>query len=142
MNKYEIMMIIDPKADVKIAYDLLAEVFGKGVQKAEKLENNHLAYKINKSGFAQYILANVESKGENIAEFTRRSNILKEVWRTLVINLDTEKGLSPKKATKKLVKFKRVFERRPKDNLAETNTERPARIQKPLRPRIEKTETK
>ncbi|SYV97740.1 30S ribosomal protein S6, partial [Mycoplasmopsis edwardii] len=80
MNKYEIMMIVSPKADVKVAFDLLSEVFGKGVSKAEKLENNRLAYEINKSEFGQYVLANVETNGSNIAEFTRRTNIIKEIW--------------------------------------------------------------
>ncbi|VEU69260.1 30S ribosomal protein S6 (plasmid) [Mycoplasmopsis canis] len=119
MSKYEIMMIVDPKADVKVAFDLLSEVFGKGVQKAEKLENNRLAYKIKKSEFGQYVLANVETEGSNISEFTRRTNIIKEVWRSLVINLDSEKGLSSKKASKKPVRAKRVFERKPRENSTE-----------------------
>lgn len=95
MNKYEIMMIVDPKADAAVAFDLLANVFGAGVKKSEKLENNRLTYKINKSAFGQYVLANVETEGSKIAEFTRRTNIIKEIWRVLVINLDTEKGFEP-----------------------------------------------
>ncbi|ATO30755.1 30S ribosomal protein S6 [Mycoplasmopsis bovirhinis] len=101
MNKYEIMMIVDPKSDAALAFDLLKNVFGAGVKKSEKLENNRLAYKINKSAFGQYILANVEAEGSKIAEFTRRTNIIKEIWRILVINLDTEKGLDTKKEGKK-----------------------------------------
>lgn len=131
MNKYEIMMIVSPKADVKVAFDLLSEVFGKGVSKAEKLENNRLAYEINKSEFGQYVLASVETNGSNIAEFTRRTNIIKEIWRALVINLDTEKGLSSKKASKKAVKPKRVFERKAKENAAETSSEKPVRARAP-----------
>ncbi|WP_036464819.1 30S ribosomal protein S6 [Mycoplasmopsis sturni] len=92
MSKYEIMMIVDPKADIAIAEKLLKEVFGKGVQKAEKLERTDLAYEINKSKQAQYLLAEITSPSDLIAEFTRKANILKEIWRFLVINLDTEKG--------------------------------------------------
>ncbi|AMD81302.1 30S ribosomal protein S6 [Mycoplasmopsis canis PG 14] len=135
MSKYEIMMIVDPKADVKVAFDLLSEVFGKGVQKAEKLENNRLAYKIKKSEFGQYVLANVETEGSNISEFTRRTNIIKEVWRSLVINLDSEKGLSSKKASKKPVRAKRVFERKPRENSTE-NSEKQTRA--PRAPRAKK----
>ncbi|QGZ97213.1 30S ribosomal protein S6 [Mycoplasma sp. NEAQ87857] len=100
MFKYEIMTIVDPKADVKVVENLLSEVFAEGVKKVEKLERNELAYEINKSKHAQYVLALVETEGENIAEFTRKANIIKEIWRNLVINLDTEKGLGaePKKA--------------------------------------------
>ncbi|QDY88035.1 30S ribosomal protein S6 [Mycoplasma anserisalpingitidis] len=107
MAKYEIMMIVDPKADVNVAFDLLKEVFGNGVKKAEKLAINELSYSINKSKHAQYVNAEVESKPELISEFVRRSNIVKQVWRQLVINLDTESGLKPantKKATKKVVR--------------------------------------
>ncbi|MHA3838550.1 30S ribosomal protein S6 [Mycoplasma sp. VS276A1] len=96
MNKYEIMSIVNPKADVKVLNDLLTEVFGKGVSKVEKLEKNELAYEINKSKHAQYVLAYVEAEGKAIAEFTRRSNIVKDIWRVLVINLDTEKGFNKK----------------------------------------------
>lgn len=100
MNKYEIMLIVDPKADVKIAFDLLSDVFGKGVQKAEKLERNELAYEINKSKHGQFVLALVEADSKTPNEFTRRTNIIKEIWRTLIVNLDSEKGLNSTKSTK------------------------------------------
>ncbi|QIW62537.1 30S ribosomal protein S6 [Mycoplasmopsis gallinacea] len=97
MTKYEIMLIVDPKADVKVAFDLLNEVFGENSVKAEKLERNELAYEINKSKHAQYVLANVETEdAKSVQELTRRSNIVKEIWRLLAINLDSEKGLNKK----------------------------------------------
>ncbi|QDF64904.1 30S ribosomal protein S6 [Mycoplasma nasistruthionis] len=101
MHKYEIMAIVNPKADVAVYTSIVEEVFGKeNVSKLEKLEKNELAYEINKSKHAQYVLALVEAKGESMAEFTRRTNIVKDIWRTLVINLDSEKGLKPKKESK------------------------------------------
>ncbi|WP_036452838.1 30S ribosomal protein S6 [Mycoplasma buteonis] len=96
MIKYEIMSIVDPKAETSVVENLLKEVFGEGVKSVEKLENNELAYEINKSKHGQYVLALVEAEGSKIAEFTRRSNIIKEIWRVLVINLDSEKGLNAK----------------------------------------------
>ncbi|TDV24077.1 SSU ribosomal protein S6P [Mycoplasmopsis mustelae] len=111
MNKYEIMMIVNPKVDVKVAFDLLSDVFGQGVKKAEKLDRHELAYEINKSKHAQYVLALVEANADSPKEFTRRVNITKEIWRTLVINLDSEKGLTPKKESKHL-KPKRTFTKR------------------------------
>ncbi|VEU70406.1 30S ribosomal protein S6 [Mycoplasmopsis glycophila] len=96
MIKYEIMTIIDPKAQVSVYEELLKDVFKNGIKSVEKLENNELAYEINKSKHGIYVLAQIEAEGSSIAEFTRRANIIKEVWRTLVINLDSEKGLNSK----------------------------------------------
>ncbi|MFU2192892.1 30S ribosomal protein S6 [Mycoplasma sp. 4079] len=105
MQKYEIMSIVSPKADVQVLIDLLNEVFGKeNISKVEKLERNELAYEINKSKHGQYVLAFVNAKGSDIAEFTRRSNIIKDIWRALVINLDTEKGLNGKESVKETKK--------------------------------------
>ncbi|MCU4706528.1 30S ribosomal protein S6 [Mycoplasma sp. CSL7503-lung] len=131
MVKYEIMMIVDPKADSKIAFDLLNEVFGAGVKKAEKLEKNELAYEINKSKFAQYIQAEVETEANLPAEFTRRANIIKQIWRTLVINLDSEKGLNSSKKEKPNRK-RRTFKPYDKNNTrnennSTENTEKPRR---------------
>ncbi|UUD36628.1 30S ribosomal protein S6 [Mycoplasmopsis citelli] len=92
MSKYEIMIIVDPKADLALAQKLLKEVFGKNVEKAQKLERTELAYKINNAQHAQYLLAEVQSEPSLIAEFTRKANIVKEIWRYLVLNLDTERG--------------------------------------------------
>ncbi|WP_029513499.1 30S ribosomal protein S6 [Mycoplasmopsis primatum] len=98
MNKYEIMLIVDPAIDMLMATEIVESVFGKkNVSKVEKLENSTLAYPINKSLKAQYIVYNLESKSELIAEFTRKANIAKFIWRQMVINLDTEKGLQKSK---------------------------------------------
>lgn len=94
MAKYEIMLILDPKADEAIASKLLKDVFGEGIEKLEKLERNELAYTIKKTNIAQYFLASVESESSLIREFTRKANIIKEVWRNLVISLESERGLN------------------------------------------------
>lgn len=94
MHKYEIMIIVDPKADYQNTIALVEGVFKKAnVKKAEKLERTELAYPINHSTQAQYLLFEIQAESSLIAEFTRKSNINKEIWRTLVINLDTERGL-------------------------------------------------
>ncbi|MCC3161179.1 MAG: 30S ribosomal protein S6 [Mollicutes bacterium PWAP] len=100
MNNYEIMMIINPKSDVKVAKDLLNKVFDKGVKSFEKMEKTELAYEINKSKTAIYILSNIETKGELIQEFRRLSNIEKNIWRIMVVNLDSERALERREHTK------------------------------------------
>ncbi|APJ38613.1 30S ribosomal protein S6 [Mycoplasmopsis pullorum] len=113
MSKYEIMLIVDPKADASVATNLLNEVFGKDVKKAEKLELTELAYPINKSKHAQYVYAEVETNPANIAEFTRKANILKTLWRQLVINLDSEKGYGKEVKVKKTSKRDSSFAKKP-----------------------------
>ena len=90
MAKYEIMLILDPKEDINVAKKISDEIFKNA--KFEKLEKTELAYEINKSKTGTYILINVESNGDEIKEFTRKTNIVKTIWRSLVINLDTEMG--------------------------------------------------
>lgn len=102
MNKYEIMLILDPAADALQATQIVETAFGKtAVKKAEKLELSNLAYPINKSLKAQYMVYLVEGEASKVAEFTRRSNIAKFIWRQLVINLDSEKGFNKSKKVHK-----------------------------------------
>ncbi|WP_025755601.1 30S ribosomal protein S6 [Mycoplasmopsis cricetuli] len=122
MSKYEIMIIVNPKVNISVAKDLLESVFSKGISKVEKLEKTKLAYEIKKSKQAQYLLAEVNSNPELISEFTRRANnINKEIWRYLVINLDTEKGFN--KEFKNV--GKRKFEPHVKKEKNEENSEEP-----------------
>lgn len=88
MAKYEIMLILDPKEDIKVAETLVNETFKNA--KFEKMDRTELAYEINKSKTATYVLVNVEAKASEVKEFIRRANILKTLWRHLVVNLDTE----------------------------------------------------
>lgn len=104
MNKYEIMLVVDPAIDNMEATKLIESVFDKkNVKKVEKLEQTTLAYPINKSSKAQFMFYLIEAERSLIAEFIRRSNITKFIWRHLVINLDAEKGLNRSKKVRKNV---------------------------------------
>ena len=118
MSKYEIMLILDPNSDEKVVSEIAKSTFKSKSVKVERLERTELAYEINKSKTAIYVLVNVEATGEEINEFMRKANITKNIWRSLSINLDTEKGLNRKAKPKKI---KRQFGKR---NFAEkTNNE-------------------
>ncbi|BAW18594.1 30S ribosomal protein S6 [Mycoplasmopsis bovigenitalium] len=106
MNKYEIMMILDPKANPEIGFELVESVFGKeNITKAEKLENTTLAYPIKHSTQGIYLLIQLNGEASLVAEFVRRSNISKEIWRQLVINLDTEKGYGKERKNRSKKQF-------------------------------------
>ncbi len=107
MAKYEIMLVLDPKADSAIIENQAKEVFG-GAAEVKKLDNTDLAYEINKSMTGQFFLLTVESEGSNIQEWNRRSNITKEIWRNLVINLSTEAGYDKPFVENKFSKYPRL----------------------------------
>ncbi|PAK20958.1 30S ribosomal protein S6 [Mycoplasmopsis agassizii] len=97
MSQYEIMMILAPAENENVAKDMLTSTFKSGkVTKFEVLDRTELAYEINKSKVAKYVLALVESSDEKneVAEFVRKANISKSVWRHLVVNLTTERGIN------------------------------------------------
>lgn len=100
MSKYEIMLMIDPKENIDFVSKLVEEVFTQKAEKIEKLPFSELAYAVNKSMVATYILINISATGDQIKEFRRRANISKTVWRELIINLDKERGLAPKPKSK------------------------------------------
>lgn len=106
MAKYEIMIIVDPKEDIKTVETMVKDVFGSGLTKFTKMDKTELAYPINKSNTAQYVLVNAETTGEQIKEFTRRVNITKTIWRQLAINLDSERAVDSLKNMKKFEEFK------------------------------------
>ncbi|MGY6171757.1 30S ribosomal protein S6 [Candidatus Mycoplasma pogonae] len=102
MAKYEILLILAPGENPEIATDLAKNTFGAdSIVSAEKLERTELAYEINKSKTATYLLLLVNAEEKLVAEFVRLTNISKTIWRTLVINLDSEKGLNRKVTVKK-----------------------------------------
>ena len=103
MSNYEIMLILDPKSDDKIITEIANSSFLTSKEfKVEKLERTELAYEIKKSKTAFYYLINAKATGDEINEFLRKSNIAKNIWRTLSINLDSEKGLNRKAKPKKI----------------------------------------
>lgn len=93
MPKYEIMIIVDPNKDINETKSFIENIFGNDIQKFEKLDRTELAYPINKSNTAQYVLMEVTTDPSNVKEFIRKVNIEKTIWRELVINLDTEKAM-------------------------------------------------
>lgn len=106
MARYEIMLIVDPKEDLKNVETLSKEVFKDGQKKFTKMDRKDLAYTINKSNTAQYVLIDAEVTGEEIKEFTRRVNITKTIWRQLAINLDQERAMDSLKNMKKFEEMK------------------------------------
>ncbi|BAP01010.1 30S ribosomal protein S6 [Mycoplasmopsis californica HAZ160_1] len=107
MHKYEIMMILDPKAESKVGFDLVESVFGKSnIIKAEDLEVKTLAYPIKHSTQGRYLLFQLNSEPSLISEFVRRSNISKDIWRQLAINLDSEKGYGKERKQSLSAKFR------------------------------------
>lgn len=97
MPKYEIMLIVDPTTDLKETQKFVEEIFGSDVKKFSKMDRTELAYPINKTNTAQYVLMDVETDTVNIKEFTRKVNIEKSIWRELAVNLDTEKAMETTK---------------------------------------------
>ncbi|WP_429979871.1 30S ribosomal protein S6, partial [Mycoplasmopsis bovis] len=75
MNKFEIMLIVDPAIDIAMANEIVESVFDKkNINKAVKLENTTLAYPINKSTKAQYIVYTLEAKSE-LFNFCKNSSL-------------------------------------------------------------------
>ncbi|WP_412031655.1 30S ribosomal protein S6 [Metamycoplasma buccale] len=115
MSNYEIMILTDPKFSVEELSKLLHSVLKQENTKIEKLERSELAYPIKKLTHANYYLINTKSAPNVLAELTRILNISKLVLRTLIINLDTEKGMKPKKIKPK---FQKNFTKKPNTNFS------------------------
>ena len=92
MANYEIMIIADPKEEIKNIELLINDVFGTNLKSFKKMDRTELAYPINKSNTAQYILVNVNCSGDEVKEFARKVSISKTIWRHLTINLDDERA--------------------------------------------------
>ena len=110
MSKYEIMLILDPKAEVDNTKKIADEVFKKDLESFEKMDRTDLAYEINGSLKGTYLLIHVNTEGKNIIEFKRRLSLTKDVWRELSINLDREIKLDIKP-----IKSKEKEEKKSKD---------------------------
>lgn len=113
MAKYEIMLIVDPKEDLKTVEAMAKDVFKDGMKKFQKMDRTELAYPINNSNTAQYVLIDAELSGDDVKEFTRKVNISKTIWRQMTINLDQERAMDSLKNMKKFeeMKAKRAAER-------------------------------
>ena len=89
MSNYEIMILTNTEMLESDLTKLLTSTLKVKDVKLNKLERNELVYPIKK-----------QIDRSLIAELTRKFNIAKLVLRYLIINLDTEKGLKPKKASR------------------------------------------
>lgn len=117
MPKYEIMLILDPKEDIKIANTIAKDAFGSSFSGFEKMDRTELAYPINNSTTATYLLSEFEADSKGVAEFTRKVNITKSIWRQLIINLSEEKSNKVPRPRKprfsKSDKFKKEVPKKP-----------------------------
>ena len=97
MSNYEILILTKMEVVEATVQKFLTETLKVKDLKIQKLENNELAYPIKKETHANYFLCNTKADPSLITELTRKLNIKKDFLRYLVINLDLEKGLKPKK---------------------------------------------
>lgn len=93
MNKYELMLIIDPtiseddrkavieglKSDIKLIWK---------IEKEDVWGERKLAYKIKSSSVGYYVLYTLELDGLKIKDFTNKVNLNKKVWRNMFVRLD------------------------------------------------------
>jgi small subunit ribosomal protein S6 len=80
MAKYEIMLIVDPKAELDNVHTLTKEVFKEDLVSFEKMERTELAYPIRKQTRAIYALINLATEDtDKIKEFQRRVAISKDI---------------------------------------------------------------
>lgn len=93
MNKYELMLIIDPtlsEEDRKSVIEGLKSdiaLAGK-IQKEDVWWERRLAYKIKSSNVGYYVLYTLELDGLKIKELTNKMNLNKKVWRNMFVRLD------------------------------------------------------
>ena len=100
MSNYEIMILTNTEMLESDLTKLLTSTLKVKDVKLNKLERNELVYPIKKQTRANYYVVNLKIDPSLIAELTRKFNIAKLILRYLIINLDTEKGLKPKKASR------------------------------------------
>ncbi|MEX1817934.1 30S ribosomal protein S6 [Metamycoplasma hominis] len=104
MSNYEIMILTNPKTTDEELQNLVFSVLDKNSSKFERLERNETAYPIKKLTHVNYFLITTKAEPHLMSELTRKLNIDKSVLRSLIINLDSEKGLKPRKVSKKFNK--------------------------------------
>ena len=90
MNKYESVIIVDPKVD-EAGLKALEEKYTKminGHGKVESVENQGLktlAYEIKKNKEATYLLVNFEAEPDFIVELERNYRITDEIIKFIVV---------------------------------------------------------
>ena len=93
MNKYESIIIVDPKVD-EAGLKALEEKYTKMINehgKVESVENmglKKLAYPIKKNEEATYLLFNFEAEPDYIVELERNYRITDEIIKFIVVKKD------------------------------------------------------
>ena len=93
MNKYESIIIVDPKVD-EAGLKALEEKYTKMINehgKVESVENmgmKKLAYPIKKNEEATYLLFNFEGEPDYIVELERNYRITDEIIKFIVVKKD------------------------------------------------------
>lgn len=99
MNKYEIMYIINPECkDIKAFQEKMHNILTQ-TGKVESVTDwglRDLAYPINHKNKAYYTILKVAVNKEAINEFMRVAKIEQDIYRHLIINLDSEQNYSDK----------------------------------------------
>lgn len=92
INNYEIVYILKEEVnDFKSIQKKIEDILNGEVIKHELLETRELAYPIKKETKGHYIILNIKTDGQNIIKFNSKVKFIKEIIRSLVINLDNEK---------------------------------------------------
>lgn len=126
MNKYENVVIVDPKLDEE-ALSKVIDRFTKLINKHGKVfsvENNglqELAYEIQKNKDAYYVIFTFESNPDFIEELQRNYRITDEILKFLVIKID-EIVVKEKKEKKTVIKAEKEVEAKTEAEV-ETKTE-------------------
>lgn len=95
MNKYEFMLIVDPKLSEDEKNATLATIKNEITQVGGKIEKEDiwgerkLAYRINKSDVWFYALFEIELDGSKLKDLTNTINLLKKVWRNMFVRQDS-----------------------------------------------------
>ena len=90
MNKYESVVIVDPKVDeagLKALEEKVTKMIDKNgkVESVENMGLKTLAYEIKKNKEATYLLFNFEAKPDHIVELERNFRITDEIIKFIVV---------------------------------------------------------
>ncbi len=94
MNKYELMMILNPNLAEADRATLVSEIeteltsHGATIANADYWGVRDLAYKIRATSTGYYILYTLESDGRSFFDVTKDFNIKKDIWRFMFVKIE------------------------------------------------------
>ncbi len=95
MNKYELMVILDPTLSEKDRDEVVTSLKKEITSREGKVTGENVwwekkfAYKINKSEVGFYILFDLEIPGNSLKEITGTINLNKNIWRNMFVRKDS-----------------------------------------------------